>query len=168
MNKNLKNYVQQKGCGKDKSELWKIWYSSNKITDKRHFCFLTNTSPHTAALLGILTWEMLSWHCDTDLTPGSSTLSFRLLDEPLLSGQTVRWCRGCCGWDWADSVLEITSMRPDRAGFFSCSMLSWMDESSLFSAIRSEEICCRSDGAITIAVESLIMQNQIIYIPAGS
>ncbi len=99
---------------------------------------------------------MLSWHCDTELTPGSSTLSCRLLDEPLPSGQTVRWCLGCCcGCECSDSVLEITSMRPDRAGLFSCSMLSWMVESSLLSASRSEEICCRSDGATQREVKSL-------------
>ncbi len=99
---------------------------------------------------------MLSWHCDTDLTPGSSTLSCRLLDEPLPSGQTVRWCLGCCcGCECSDSVLEITSMRPDRAGLFSCSMFSWMVESSLLSASRSEEICCRSDGATQREVKSL-------------
>ncbi len=60
---------------------------------------------------------MLSWHCDTDLTPGSSTLSCRLLDEPQPSGHTVRWCLGCCGCKCSDSVLEITSMRPDKGWF---------------------------------------------------
>lgn len=104
--------------------------------------------------MGKLTWEMLSWHCETDRTPGSSTFSFRLLPEPLLSVHTVRWCLGCFGSGWTDSVLEITSIRPGLAGF-SCSMLSWMEESSLLSPNRIEEICWRSDGAVNKEVESL-------------
>lgn len=94
-----------------------------------------------------VTWVMLSWHCETELIPGSSIRSFILLPESLLREYTFSWCFGCSGS--TNSVLEITSIRPDLTlSLSSCPWFNWMLRSSSASAFRREQICWSNDWAV--------------------
>lgn len=102
-----------------------------------------------------LTWLMLSWHWETELTPGSSTRSFIFLTESLLSEHTVIWCLGCSGW--TNSVLEITSIKPALAlSLTSCPWSSCTLDSSPASPVRKEQICWNNDWAVERSLQNKI------------